>query len=460
MASAEPAKGTKNLAEAQCGLDPGQQVNGKLDVEYKLPITGDRTAKWWYSAFHNVTAMVGAGVLGLPSAMVYLGWGPGVFVMVLSWVVTLYTLWQLCAMHELPGHRFNRYHELGQHAFGRKAGLWIVIPFQLIVMVGLGIVYSVTGGQSMRAVYQMTCGEPNCTPFGLSAWIVVFAAIQLILCQGPNFNSLRFVSLSAAVMSLSYSTIAIAASIAYGKADNVEYNLNGFSTAAGVFGVFNSLGTIAFAYGGHNVVLEIQACMPSPPATFKPMMRGVYIAYIIVAWCYFGVAFAGYWAFGNKVADNVLLTMVGGSGGHGIAPTWVLVMADLMVLIHVCGSYQVYSMPVFDMIETMLVSRGISNGWFCRLIYRSLYVCFSAFVAISIPFFGSLLGFLGAFAFAPTTFWLPPLIYLIVVKPPLRSWHTLASWFCIAFGMLIMVLGAVGGMRGIINSASGFTFYQ
>ncbi|KAK1565140.1 hypothetical protein Q3G72_019697 [Acer saccharum] len=39
-----------------------------------LPITNSRTAKWWYSAFHNVTAMVGAGVLGLPYAMSQLGW--------------------------------------------------------------------------------------------------------------------------------------------------------------------------------------------------------------------------------------------------------------------------------------------------------------------------------------------------------------------------------------------------
>lgn len=39
-----------------------------------LPITSSRNAKWWYSAFHNVTAMVGAGVLGLPYAMAELGW--------------------------------------------------------------------------------------------------------------------------------------------------------------------------------------------------------------------------------------------------------------------------------------------------------------------------------------------------------------------------------------------------
>ena len=43
------------------------------------------------------------------------------------------------------------------------------------------------------------------------------------------------------------------------------------------------------------MILEIQACMPSPPATFRPYMRRVYIAYGVVSWAYFGVAFTGYW---------------------------------------------------------------------------------------------------------------------------------------------------------------------
>ena len=65
-------------------------------------------------------------------------------------------------MHEINGKRMNRYHELGQYAFGERAellaictaylcgpdpvytsagktaGLWAIIPFQLIVMIGLG----------------------------------------------------------------------------------------------------------------------------------------------------------------------------------------------------------------------------------------------------------------------------------------------------------------------------------
>lgn len=50
-----------------------QEVDESPEDEWSV-ITASRNAKWYYSAFHNVTAMVGAGVLGLPFAMSQLGW--------------------------------------------------------------------------------------------------------------------------------------------------------------------------------------------------------------------------------------------------------------------------------------------------------------------------------------------------------------------------------------------------
>ena len=73
----------------------------------------------------------------------------------------------------------------------------------------------------------------------------------------PNFNALFIVSLIAAVMSISYSTIGWVSSVAEGKAADVSYAIAGSSTDK-IMGIFNGLGTMVFAYGGHSVVLEIQ----------------------------------------------------------------------------------------------------------------------------------------------------------------------------------------------------------
>ena len=52
-----------------------QEGDGRTEKDLNdwLPVTKSRVAKWWNSAFHNVTAMVGAGVLGLPYALSELG---------------------------------------------------------------------------------------------------------------------------------------------------------------------------------------------------------------------------------------------------------------------------------------------------------------------------------------------------------------------------------------------------
>lgn len=65
--------------------------------------------------------------------------------------------------------------------------------------------------------------------------------------QCPNFNSLTMVSLSAAVMSLAYSTIGFGASIDaglhYTDRSKIDYTLNREPRFSGIFGVFNALGT-------------------------------------------------------------------------------------------------------------------------------------------------------------------------------------------------------------------------
>ncbi|KAH6558999.1 hypothetical protein KP509_1Z032700 [Ceratopteris richardii] len=430
------------------------QGKNSKNVEEWLPVTGARNAKWYYSAFHNVTAMVGAGVLSLPNAMAQLGWGPGVAVLVLSWVITLYTLWQMVEMHEMvPGKRFDRYHELGQHAFGEKLGLWIVVPQQLMVEVGVDIVYMVTGGTSLKQFHDLVCHD--CKSFGLSAWIVVFAAPHFLLSQLPNFNSIAGVSLAAAVMSLSYSTIAWGASIHKGTNDFTSYDYNFTTTPNAVFKIFNALGNVAFAYAGHNVVLEIQATIPSTPE--KPskisMWRGVVVAYLIVALCYFGVAILGYWAFGNAVEDNILKSLQ-----H---PTWLIAAANLMVVVHVIGSYQIYAMPVFDMLESFLVKKvHLPPGIILRLVTRSLYVAFTCFVGVTLPFFGDLLGFFGGFAFAPTTYFLPCIMWLCIYKPKPFGFSWITNWICIILGVLLMFVSSIGGFRQIIVDASNYKFYQ
>lgn len=50
-----------------------------------------------------------------------------------------------------------------------------------------------------------------------------------------------------------------------------------------------------------------------------------------------------------------------------------------------------FSFIVYDMIEQLLVQRGIKPTVPVRLAYRTLYVAFTAFVACLLPFFGDIM---------------------------------------------------------------------
>ncbi|CBI27555.3 unnamed protein product, partial [Vitis vinifera] len=449
----------KSLASALNLLRKMEHNQQEKDAREKaiddwLPITSSRNAKWWYSAFHNVTAMVGAGVLSLPYAMAELGWGPGVVVLILSWIVTLYTLWQMVEMHEMvPGKRFDRYHELGQYAFGEKLGLWIVVPQQVIVEVGVDIAYMITGGKSLQKFHNTVC--PSCKPIKTTYFIMIFASCHFVLSHLPNFNSIAGVSFAAATMSLTYSTIAWTASVHKGVQPDVQYTYTASTTTGRVFNFFSALGDVAFAYAGHNVVLEIQATIPSTPEkpSKRPMWKGVIFAYIVVALCYFPVALIGYWMFGNSVADNILITLE--------KPRWLIAAANLFVVIHVIGSYQIYAMPVFDMLETLLVKKlKFTPSFRLRLITRTLYVAFTMFIGMLIPFFGSLLGFLGGLVFAPTTYFLPCIMWLAIYKPKRFSLSWITNWICIILGVILMILAPIGALRQIILQAKTFEVFS
>ncbi|KAK9054571.1 hypothetical protein SSX86_025650 [Deinandra increscens subsp. villosa] len=420
-----------------------------------LPVTSSRNATWWYSVFHNVTAMVGAGILGLPYTMSELGWAPGVTMLVGSWLITFYTLWQMVEMHEcVPGKRFDRYHELGQEAFGERLGLWIVVPQQLMVEVGCDIVYMVTGGNSLKKAVD-TLSPNGGPPIKTTYYIMIFAAIQFLLSNLPNFSSITSVSILAAIMSLCYSIIAWAASLHKGVQPDIDYSLRASTNVGKTFGFLSGLGSAAFSYAGHNVVLEIQAMIPSTPEkpSKKPMWKGCFVAYNVVALCYFPVAFIGYWTFGNTVDDNVLISLE--------RPPLLIALANIFVFVHVIGSYQVFAMPVFDMMETFLVLKMKFKPTRClRIVARTCYVAMTMFIGMTFPFFGGLLGFFGGFAFAPTSFFLPCIIWLILKKPKKFSLSWFTNWGCIVFGVSIMCLAPIGGLRQLILQAKDYKFYS
>ena len=92
---------------------------------------------------------------------------------------------------------------------------------------------------------------------GLPSWpfFAMFGALQLGLSMLPDFGDLSVVSLLGALMSIGYCTIAAVMCFTSKPGADVSYDpSHGRSTADMVFGVFNALTTVLFAYGESDTV--------------------------------------------------------------------------------------------------------------------------------------------------------------------------------------------------------------
>lgn len=216
----------------------------------------------------------------------------GIVSLTIAYFWQLYTLWILVQLHEaVPGKRYNRYVELAQAAFGNnishpftflnsliksstfsywslchvfgsgeRLGVWLALFPTVYLSAGTATALILIGGETMKLFFELVCG-PLCTsnPLTTIEWYLVFTSLCIVLSQLPNLNSIAGLSLIGAVTAIFYSTMVWVLSVSQPRPPNISYDpvpLPSFS--ASLFSFLNALGIIAFAFRGHNLVLEIQ----------------------------------------------------------------------------------------------------------------------------------------------------------------------------------------------------------
>ena len=145
---------------------------------------------------------------------------------------------------------------------GEKLGVWLALFPTVYLSAGTATALILVGGQTMKLFFQIVCG-PLCSsnPLTTVEWYLVFTSLCIVLSQLPNLNSIAGLSLVGAVTAITYSTMVWVLSVSQTRPAQISYEpISLPSVGASVFSVFNALGIIAFAFRGHNLVLEIQVC--------------------------------------------------------------------------------------------------------------------------------------------------------------------------------------------------------
>jgi amino acid permease len=454
-----------------------------------------RTGSMWTAAAHIITGVIGAGVLSLAWASAQVGWLAAVLLLFMFAWITWYCSRMLANAYRWPTkdgpNRNYTYMDAVRHYLSPQMVFWCGL-FQYANLIGTGIGYSVTSGLAATSIRVGNCvhyqgGDPstaNCCITN-NPWILGFGAFQLVLSQVPDFDRLWIVSIFAAIMSFSYSSIGIGLEI--GKMTEIPNHetgtLSGITNAeAGqatkVWDVFNGLGSFAFAYSFSLILIEIQDTLKAPAdqpnSERRPMKKAAALAIGTTTAFYGCAALFGYAAFGDMAPGNLLTGIT--SGGF-VNPYWLINLANAMVFAHLVGAYQVYTQPWFAFVEattarwfptSYIVHKEYALrfpggyvwyfNWF-RFTWRTLYVCFTTVVAMLLPFFNDILGFLGAIGFWPLTVWFPVQLNIAQNKIPMWSgrwiWLQSLSFFC----FLISLAAAIGSIAYVVDDLKSYTAF-
>lgn len=125
---------------------------------------------------------------------------------------------------------------------------------------GTCVALIIVGGSTSKLFYDILCGHA-CTakPLTTVEWYLVFTSAAVLLSQLPNLNSIAGVSLVGAVAAIGYCSIMWLVAVTEGRLDGVSYDpIKEENNMAWIFSVLNAFGIIAFAFRGHNLILEIQ----------------------------------------------------------------------------------------------------------------------------------------------------------------------------------------------------------
>ncbi|KAI3442443.1 Aa_trans domain-containing protein [Psidium guajava] len=434
--------------EAAAAGETGAAGQGGNPRDGWLPITESRGGNTVTAVFHILCSGMGIQALMLPVAFASLGWVWGIIILSLGFLWQLYTIWALVQLHEsVPGTRYSRFLHLSIAAFGPRLGKLLAIFPVMYLSGGTCVMLVITGGGAMELLFNTMCGGDgtacSAKPLNSVEWFLVFTCIAITIAQLPNLHSLATVSLLGAITAVGYSSLIWILSVAKGRPEGVSYEalIEAKSNETRIGSVLNAIGIIALSFRGHNLVLEIQGTLPSTPKcpSKRPMWRAVIISYSLVALYLYSLAIAGFWAYGNQIPNGGLYIAFPQFHGRD-TPKLVMGLVYLLIVASCLSTFQIYAMPIFDNLE--LQYTGIKDHRCSRRARASLRVffgCIAFFVAVALPFLGSLALLIGGMT-STLTFVLPCFMWLVIKRPHRKS---SAWWLNVGLGWLGVVLWVV-----------------
>jgi len=403
----------------------------------------DRRASAWLAGWNVTNLIQGTGILGVPYAVMMGGWASVAIIVVVA-AICCYTGKLLVDCLYVQSKRtrqikraYVNYPEVGEAAWPGW-GNRIVSVVQVCEMYGGVIMYIVL----LATVFNDILND--LTPLDIYQWAVVCAYVALPGIFITRVSVIAWISMISVFALLSgIATIIIYCITEY--RDMSLSNIPPFDIQKFPIG----FGIIVFSYCAHAVFPGVEGSMKEPKQF--PMMMNSAFALAAVVKVLLGLL--SVLRFGYQTEQVITVNM-------SISPVFNIVATALVVT----NVFLAFPLCMFVVLETWdakvlpyfpHLGEESKYHWFWVLLTRVMLLTFALFLAVIVPHFGLLMGFVGSFTGTCLSFVFPCVFHLIL------KWSK-TPWYSILTKIVVIVFGLVCGASGLFFSgrelARAFSF--
>ena len=374
----------------------------------------------------------GAGLLGLPYAVLLGGWA-SIPILIVVGMMACFTGYCLAmCMYDESGKRVrSNYPSAGRAAFG-PAGERLVVCIQVANLLSVCIVYLVLIGSTMDVL----CSIEWSWLASKRIWTLIAVLTVLPTVHIGGYRKLSALS--------ALGILCLAAIVMVGvSAASIQINAHGLQRMAdfkwsqlpATFSMF------VFAFSAHGIFPDLEASM-AQPREFKLVVCSVFAANIVIKAVY---CYIGFLAYGEGTKQVLTANL----------PQAAKVATSALIVANTLLSFALPLVPVFrrlKLLESEFPNAEVKPK-LLRALWRSLIVLFCGAVAAVVPDFALAMGFMGSLTLAFLTFIFPTVFFM-----RLHWAHiTVVSAACCCTIALVGCLGCAAGIASNIALAANVT---
>ncbi|KAL6350733.1 hypothetical protein AAG906_028198 [Vitis piasezkii] len=407
----------------------GQKIES-MESQNQLPQQQlSRGTTFLRTCFNGINALSGVGILSIPYALSQGGWLSLILlflVAILCWYTGL-LLRRCMDAHPL----IKTYPDVGELAFGMK-GRTMIALFMYLELYLVAVEFLILEGDNLEKLFpDMSFKVAGLKIGGRQGFVLLAALVILPTTWLRSLGLLAYLSAGGV-----FASVTVVGCVFWaGAVDGVGFHERG--VVLNWSGLPTTISLFVFCYCGHAIFPTLCTSMKDKSQFSKVLL----ICFALSTINYGSMAILGYLMFGENLRSQVTLNLPTGKMSSKLA--------IYTTLINPLTKYGIIITPIANAIEDTF---SFHNSRPISITIRTALVISTVVVALTVPFFGYIMEFIGAFLSVTVSMLFPCVFYLKINKAS-RSFglELIAIIAILALGSFIAVTGTYTSLRQIIN---------